>query len=65
MKKVDTLSRRPDHDSRKDDNDEKIVLRPEKFRVIEVKEDRVQKEVREAKKWIKEVRGAVEAREES
>jgi len=41
MKKVDTLSRRPDHDSRKDDNDEKIVLRPEKFRVIEVKEDRV------------------------
>ena len=35
---------------RKDDNDEKIVLRPEKFRVIEVKEDGVWKEVREAKK---------------
>ena len=65
MKKVDTLSRRPDHDSRKDDNDEKIVLRPEKFRVIKVKEDRLWKEVREAKEWIKEeVRGAVEAREE-
>jgi len=54
MKKVDALSRRPDHDNGKGDNDEKIVLRPEKFRVIEVKEDGL---------W-KEVRGAVEAREE-
>jgi len=46
-------------------NNKKIVLRPEKFRVIKVKEDRLWKEVREAKEWIKEeVRGAVEAREE-
>jgi len=44
------LSRWPDHDNGKGDNDEKIVLRPEKFRVIEVKEDGVWKEVREAKK---------------
>ena len=50
MKKVNTLSRQPDHDNGKGNNNEKIVLRLEKFRVIEVKEDRVWKEVREAKK---------------
>jgi len=33
MKKVDALSRQPDHDNGKGDNDEKIVLRPEKFSV--------------------------------
>jgi len=65
MKKVDALSRRPDHDNGKGNNDKKIVLRPEKFRVIEVREDGVWKKVREAKEWIEEeVRGAVEAREE-
>ena len=66
MKKVDALSRWLDHDNGKGNNNEKIVLRPEKFRVIEVREDGVWKKVREAKEWIEEeVRGAIEAREES
>lgn len=49
MKKVDALSRQPDHDNGKGNNNEKIVLRLEKFRVIEVKKDGIWGEVREAK----------------
>jgi len=49
MKKVDVLFRQPDHDNGKGNNNEKIVLRLEKFRVIEVKKDGIWGEVREAK----------------
>jgi len=34
MKKVDTLSRRPDHDSGRGDNEEKIILTLEMFQSI-------------------------------
>jgi len=34
MKKVDTLSRCPDYDSGRSDNEEKIILTPEMFQSI-------------------------------
>jgi len=38
QKKVDTLSRRPDHSQRKDDNEDQTVLKEEWFRNLTIQE---------------------------
>jgi len=63
MKKVDALSRRPDHDSGRDDNEEKIILTPEMFRSIHLADrGAMWKEIEEAEEFVEEeVRVAVES----
>jgi len=66
MKKVDTLSRHPDHDSGRGDNKEKIILTPEMFWSIHLADRGVMwKEIEEAEEFVEEeVRAAVESRNE-
>ena len=63
MKKVDTLSRHPDHDSGRGDNKEKIILTPEMFWSIHLADRGVMwKEIEEAEEFVEEeVRAAVES----
>ena len=63
MKKVDTLSRHPDHDSGRGDNKEKIILTPEMFWSIRLADrGAMWKEIEEAEEFVEEeVRAAVES----
>jgi len=63
MKKVNTLSRCPDHDSERGNNEEKIILTPEMFRSIRlVDRGAIWKEIEKAKEFVEEeVRAAVES----
>jgi len=62
MKKVDTLSHRPDHDSGRGDNEEKIILTLEMFQSIHLADRRAMwKKIEEAEEFVEEeVRAAVE-----
>ena len=65
QKKVDALSRRPDHTQGKDDNIDQTLLKGEWFRNVITQEGEFWKEVEEAEEFIEEeVRGAVERQEE-
>ena len=64
QKKVDTLSRRPDHSQRKDDNEDQTVLKEEWFRNLTIQEGEFWKEVEEAEEFTEEVQGAIERSEE-
>jgi len=63
IKKVDALSRHPDHDSGRGDNEEKIILTPEMFRSIYLADrGAMWKEIEEAEEFVEEeVRAAVES----
>jgi len=54
QKKVDALSRRPDHSQRKDDNEDQIVLKEEWSRNLMIQEGEIWKEVEEAEEFMKE-----------
>jgi len=65
QKKVDALSRRPDHTQGKNDNIDQTLLKGEWFRNVVIQEGEFWKEVEEAEEFIEEeVRGAVERQEE-
>ena len=64
QKKVDTLSRRPDHSQRKDNNKDQTVLKEEWFRNLTIQEKEFWKEVEEAEEFTKEVWEAIERSEE-
>jgi len=61
QKKVDALSRRPDHTQGKDDNIDQTLLKGEWFRNVVTQKGEFWKKVEEAEEFIEEeVRGAVE-----
>ena len=65
QKKVDTLSRRPDHSQGKSDNKDQTVLKEEWFRSLTIQEGGFWKEIGKAEEFVKEeVRGAIERLEE-
>ena len=65
QKKVDMLSRRPDHSQGKGDNEDQTVLKEEWFRNLTIQEGEFQKEVEKVEKFTEEeVRGAIERLEE-
>jgi len=65
QKKVDALSRRPDHSQGKDDNEDQTVLKEEWFRNLTIQEGEFWKEIEEAEEFTEEeVRGAMERSEE-
>jgi len=65
QKKVDVLSRRPDHTQGKDDNTDQMLLKGEWFRIVVIQKGEFWREVEEAEEFIEEeVRGAIERREE-
>jgi len=64
-KKVDTLSRRPDHSQGKSNNEDQTVLKEEWFRNITTQEGEFWKEIEEAEEFTEEeVQGAVARLEE-
>jgi len=54
QKKVDALSRRPDHSQGKDDNEDQTVLKEEWFRNIKTQEGEFWKEIEEAEEFTEE-----------
>ena len=65
QKKVDALSRRPDHSQGKDDNEDQTVLKEEQFRNLTIQEREFWKEVEEAEEFMEEeVQGAMERSKE-
>ena len=65
QKKVDALSRRPDHNQGKDDNEDQTVLKKEWFRNLMIQEGEFWKEIEEAEEFMEEeVQGAMERSEE-
>jgi len=65
QKKVDTLSKRPDHNQRKDDNKDQTVLKEEWFRNLTIQKGEFWKEIKEAEEFMEEkVQGAMERSEE-
>ena len=65
QKKVDTLSRKPDHSQGKDDNKDQTVLKEEWFRNLTIQEREFWKEIEETEELIeKKVREAMERSEE-
>ena len=65
QKKVDVLSRRPDHSQEKSDNKDQTVLKEEQFRNITTQEEEFWKEIEEAEDFTEEeMQGAVERSEE-
>jgi len=65
VKRADALSRRPDHDSGRSDNDEKTLLKEERFRSVTMNEGEFWKEIEEAEEFVeKEIRVAVDEKRE-
>ena len=61
QKKVDVLSRRPDHTQGKDNNTDQTLLKGEWFRIVVIQKGEFWREVEEAEEFIEEeVRGAIE-----
>jgi len=61
QKKVDALSRRPDHTEGKDDNTDQTLLKGKWFRNVVIQKGEFWREVEEAEEFIEEeVRGAIE-----
>jgi len=54
QKKVDVLSRRPDHSQGKDNNKDQTVLKKEWFRNLTIQEEEFWKEIEEAEEFIEE-----------
>ena len=54
MKKADTLSRRPDHDTGKKDNEDRILLKEERFRILVMDKGELWKELEDAEEFIEE-----------
>jgi len=54
MKKVDTLLHRPDHDTGKEDNEDRILLKEERFRILVMDKEELWKELEDAKEFIEE-----------
>jgi len=60
MKKADTLSCRPDHDTRKEDNEDRILLKEERFRILVMDKEELWKELEDTKEFIEaEVKAAL------
>ena len=53
MKKADTLSHRPDYDTGKEDNEDRILLKEKRFRILVIDKGELQKELEDAKEFIK------------
>jgi len=65
QKKVDALSRRPDHSQGKSDNEDQTVLKEEWFQSLTIQKGEFWEEIEEAEEFVKkEVRGAIERLEE-
>ena len=65
QKKVDILSRRPDHSQGKSDNEDQMVLKEEQFRSLMTQKGEFWKEIEEAEEFVEEeVQGAIERLEE-
>ena len=65
QKKVDALSRRPDHSQGKSDNEDQTVLKEEWFQSLMTQKGEFWKEIEEAEEFMEEeVRGAIERLEE-
>ena len=66
MKMADTLSRQPDYDQGKKDNNGQILLKIKALEILKIKKgDKWQREVEDIEEDIeKEVKGMVENREE-
>ena len=66
MKKADILSHRPDHDTGKKNNKDRILLKEERFRILVMDKRELWKELEDAKDFIeKEMEAALkEEREE-
>jgi len=65
QKKVDALSRRPDHSQGKSDNENQTVLKEEWFQSLTIQKGEFWEEIEEAEEFVKkEVRGAIERLEE-
>ena len=54
QKKVDTLSKRPDHNQGKDDNKDQTVLKEEWFRNLTIQKGEFWKEIKEAEEFMEE-----------
>jgi len=54
QKKVDVLSRRPDHSQEKDDNEDQTVLKKKWFRNLTIQEGEFWKEIEKAEEFIEE-----------
>jgi len=54
MKKADTLLHRPDHDTGKEDNKDRILLKEERFRILVMDKEELWKELEDAKEFIEE-----------
>jgi len=50
MKKADILSCRPDHDIGKEDNEDRILLKEKRFRILVMDKGELWKELEDAKK---------------
>ena len=66
MKKADTLLHRPDHDTGKKDNKDRILLKEKRFRILVTDKGEIWKKLEDAKEFIEEeVKAALkEGREE-
>jgi len=54
QKKVDMLSRRPDHSQEKDDNKDQTVLKEKWFRNLTIQEGEFWKEIEEVEEFMEE-----------
>jgi len=54
MKKTDTLSCRLDHDTGKEDNKDRILLKEERFRILVMDKGELWKELEDAEEFIEE-----------
>ena len=54
MKKIDTLSCRLDHDTGKEDNKDRILLKEERFRILVMDKGELWKELEDAEEFIEE-----------
>ena len=54
MKKADTLSCRPDHDTGKEDNEDRILLKEERFRILVMDKGELWKELEDTEEFIEE-----------
>ena len=65
QKKIDILSRRPDHSQGKNDNEDQTVLKEKWFQSLMTQKGEFWKEIEEAEEFVEEeVQGAIERLEE-